>query len=194
MKHTTALAALVVAAVSLASLPVVAQELTPAANRGDREVHRIVIREGGGPRGGAGILGLVCSPGGAEALDVAFVRLSHRLDLTDAQQSLFDALRSKALTTQTDFADDCAAARPDRTAEDKPDMLERFKAGLAVQEARLAAMTAVLPDFEAFYASLTDEQKDSLQPRRMMRDRGLDRDAPGREAPGRTHRLPAPGR
>ncbi len=196
MKHTTALAALVAAAISLASLPVVAQELTPAANRGDREVHRMAMREGGGPHNGAGILGLVCSPQGAEALEVAFVRLSHRLELTDTQQPLFDALKSTALTTQTDFADDCATSRPDRTAEDKPDMLERFKAGLAIQETRLAAMNAVLPDFEAFYASLTDEQKDSLQPRRMMRDGGMDDRGPrgDHDAPGRMQRLPAPGR
>jgi hypothetical protein len=196
VKHTTALAALVIAAVSLASLPVVAQETTPTANRGDREVHRTFIREDGGARGGAGILALVCSPRGAEALEVAFVRLSHRLDLTDTQQPLFDALKSKALTTQTGFADDCTAALPDRTAAEKPDMLERFKAGLAIEEARLAALTAVLPDFEAFYASLTDEQKTSLQPRRMMRDRGMDDRGPrpDRDAPGRMQRLPAPGR
>lgn len=199
MKHTTALAALVVAAVSLASLPVAAQDLTPTANRGDREVHRTIVHDGAGPgfghRGG-NLLGLVCSEDGAEALEIAFVRLSHRIELTDAQQPLFDALKAKALTTQTSFADECAAARPDRTASERPDLLEGFKAGLKIEEARLAALNTVLPEFEAFYASLTDEQKASLMPRmdRGQRGDGPGRDAPGRDAPGRNMRLPAPGR
>jgi hypothetical protein len=194
VKHTTALAALVVAAVSLASLPVAAQDLTPTANRGDREMHRTIIRDGGGPGmgRGAGILGLVCSEDGAERLEIAFVRMSHDLDLTDAQQPLFDALKSKALTTQTSFADECAAARPDRTADERPDLLEGFKARLQIEEARVAALNAVLPEFEAFYASLTDEQKADLMPRmgRGDRDDGPGREAPGRNAPGRD----APGR
>ena len=45
-------------------------------------------------------------------------------------------------------------------------MLERLKSGLKLDEARLTAMNAVLPDLEAFYSSLTDEQKASLSPRR----------------------------
>ena len=194
MKHTSALAALVVAAVSLSSLPVAAQDLTPAANRGDREIHRTIMHDGSGPgmgRGAGGILGLVCSERGAEALEIAFVRMAHRLELTDTQQPLFDALKSKALTTQTSFADDCAAARPDRTAQERPDLLEGFKARLKVEEARVAALTAVLPDFEAFYASLTDQQKADLMPRMGRGDR---EDGPGRDGMGRHMRLPAPGR
>jgi hypothetical protein len=192
VKHTSALAALVVAAVSLSSLPVAAQDLTPAANRGDREIHR--MHDGSGPgmgRGAGGILGLVCSERGAEALEIAFVRMDHRLELTDTQQPLFDTLKSKALTTQTSFADDCAAARPERTADERPDLLEGFKARLKIEEARVAALTAVLPDFEAFYASLTDQQKADLMPRMGRGDRD---DAPGRDGPGRHMRLPAPGR
>ena len=194
MKHTSALAALVVAAVSLSSLPVAAQDITPAANRGDREIHRAIMHDGGGPgmdRGAGGILGLVCSERGAEALEIAFVRMAHRLELTDTQQPLFDALKSKALTTQTSFADDCAAAHPDRTADQRPDLLEGFKARLKVEEARVAALTAVLPDFEAFYASLTDQQKADLMPRMGRGDRD---DGPGRDGMGRHMRLPALGR
>jgi hypothetical protein len=111
-----------------------------------------------------GLLNLVCSARGAEALDVYFVRLSHRLQLTGTQQPLFDALRTKALTTQTNFADTCQAARPAKTAAAKPDMLTLLKSRLAVDTARLTAMNDVLPDFEAFYASLTDTQKAGLLP------------------------------
>lgn len=202
MKHSVALAALVVTSVGLMTLPTFAQETGPAVTQPvAREVHRMVTRDGG-PGRGAGILGLVCSDKGAEALEIAFVRLSHRLDLTAEQQPLFDAFKAKALTTQTSFADDCQNAMPDRTAETRPDLLERLKAGLAVDEARLTAMNAILPDFEAFYGSLTDAQKADLMPARMgmgMHDNGPgDRMGRGfgddRDGPGRTHRMPAPGR
>lgn len=203
MKHTTALAALIVAATGLTALPVMAQDTTPVHDRSNREIHRTIIRDSGGPAGG-GLLRLVCSENGAEALEIHFVRLSHRLDLTDAQTPLFDALKASALTAQTGFADTCAANLPDRSAAATPDMLERLKAGLAIEEARLSALNEVMPDFEAFYTSLTDDQKSGLMPRMgrgmgkaeggdrgMRSDRG---DRSDRDAPGRTNRAPAPGR
>lgn len=202
MKHTVALAALVVTSIGLTALPVYAQDTGAAVQPVAREVHRNIVREAGPGRGAGmgGILGLVCSDRGAEALEVAFVRLSHRIELTDAQQPLFDALKTKALTTQTSFADDCQAAMSDRTADAKPDLLEGLKARLAVEEAKLTAMNVLLPDFEAFYTSLTDEQKASLFPMRGdgPGDRQGDRfgrgDQDDRNGPGRNHRLPAPGR
>ena len=199
MKHSIALAALVVTSFGLTALPTVAQEAgTPVAQPVSREVHRTIIRDGDGPGHGAGILGLVCSDRGAEALEIAFVRWSHRLELTAEQQTLFDTFKTNALTTQTSFADECQAAMPDRTADTKPDLLEGLKARLAVEEAKLTAMNAILPDFEAFYSSLTDEQKASLQPGdrdgrgfgdRMGRGFGDDRNGPGRSLRG-----PSPGR
>ena len=201
MKHSAALAALVVTSLSLVALPALAQDqaATPAVHKAERGVHRMITRDAG-PGRGAGILGLVCSDRGAEALEVALVRLSHSVDLTAEQQPLFDAFKTKALTTQTSFADACKAALPDTAADSKPDMLERLKSRLAVEQARLTAMTAILPDFETFYASLTDAQKADLVPRgmglrdggpggRMGRGHGDDRDAPGRSL-----RMPAPGR
>ena len=202
MKHPLAIAALVVTSISLATaLPVMAQDqaATPVAKRSDREIHRSIARDMG-PGRGAGLLGLVCSDKGAEALEIAFVRWSHRLDLTAEQQALFDTLKAKALTTQTSFADTCQAAMPDRSADTKPDLLESLKARLTVEEAKLTALNAVLPDFEAFYGSLSDEQKASLMPGGMgPRDGGPgDRMGRGfgsdRNTPDRTHRMPAPGR
>jgi hypothetical protein len=196
VKHSVALAALVATTIGFAAaVPAIAQDqAAPIAAKADRQIHRMVIRDGGMGRGGAGILGLVCSDRGAEALEISFVRLSHRLDLTAEQTKLFDAFKTNALTTQTSFADACKAAMPDRTADAKPDLLERLKAGIAVDEARLTALNAVLPDFEAFYSSLTDEQKASLMP---WHDRGDDRGmgrGDDRGGPGRMLRLPAPGR
>lgn len=200
MKHSVALAALVVTSISLFALPGFAQDQTvPVAQKADREVHRMIMHDGAGAGRGAGLLGLVCSDKGAEALEIAFVRMTHRLDLTDAQQSLFDTFKAKALTTQTSFADTCQAALPDRTDNARPDLLDRLKSGLAIDEARLTAMNAVLPEFEAFYASLTDAQKGNLLPPRMQNDGGpgdrMGRDhGDDRGGPGRMLRGPAPGR
>ena len=203
MKHSVALAALVVTSLSLVALPSFAQDTsttTPAVQKADRQIHRMINRDAGPGRGAGGILGLVCSDNGAEALEIAFVRWSHALELTTAQQPLFDALKTNALTTQTSFADRCQAAMPDRTADAKPDLLEVLKARLAIEEAKLTAMNDLLPDFEAFYGSLTDAQKAELMPRgfgqhddgpgdRMGRGDGHDRGGPGR-----MYRMPAPGR
>jgi hypothetical protein len=201
VKHSVALAALVATSMTLVALPAFAQDTatTPIAQKNDRQIHRMVNRDAGPGRAG-GILGLVCSDRGAEALEIAFVRWSHALDLTAEQQPLFDALKTKALTTQTSFADDCQAAMPDRSADAKPDLLEGLKARLAIEEAKLTAMNEILPDFEKFYGSLTDAQKADLMPRGFgQHDNGPDDrmgrgDGPGRDAPGGMFRMPAPGR
>lgn len=196
MKHSIALAALVATTLGFTAVPVLAQDAGPVAVKADRQVHRII--RNGGPGFGAGILGLVCSDRGAEELEVALVRLSHRLDLTATQQPLFDAFRTTALTSQTSFADACATAMPDQSADAAaPDLVDRLKSGLALEQARLEAMNAVLPDFEAFYSSLTDEQKADLLPRRgmwMMFDDHGGADRPDRGGPDRGLRAPAPGR
>lgn len=196
MKQSIALAALVATTIGFAAAPVLAQDAAPVAVKAAMQ-NGHGLRNGGG-MGPAGIFGLVCSDRGAEELDVALVRLSYRLQLTAEQQPLFDTFRSTALTSQTSFADSCQASMPDRSADaERPDLLNRLKSGLALDEARLEAMNAVLPDFEALYASLTDAQKAELLPRRgfMMQfdDRGGP-DRPDRNGPDRDLRAPAPGR
>ena len=57
------------------------------------------------------------------------------------------------------------APAPDAAPAAAPNLLTRLQSGLKVQEARVAAMSAVLPQFEAFYNSLSDEQKAKLEPR-----------------------------
>jgi hypothetical protein len=203
MKTTsTALAALLVAAIgSTAIVPAAtAQETAPAgATATVQEVHhrhdRMMRRDGGPDR----LINFVCSPDGAEALEVVLVRLSYRLDLTAEQQPLFDALRTTALTAQTDFADTCAAAMP--AEGETPDMIDMVKNRVAIDTARLEAINAILPDLEALYDSLSDEQKAGIFPERRG-DRMIQREfrdqAPGRSerpaAPGRSERPAAPGR
>lgn len=114
--------------------------------------------------GPGALLMLACSPRGAEALDVALLHLSYRLDLTADQKPLFDTFREKALTSETTFSDTCKSDAPTATAGAKPDFLDRFKARLAIDQARLTALNDVLPSFEALYATLTDTQKAALLP------------------------------
>lgn len=144
--------------------------------------------------GPAGLLMLACSDKGAEALETGLVRMAHRLDLTTDQQQLFDTFRTRALTTETSFADTCKASRPDKTADAKPDALARLKAGIAVDQARLTAMTDVLPDFEALFNSLSDQQKADLLPKHGKgtgggKGHGMGHDGTGR---GMDHNGPSP--
>jgi hypothetical protein len=199
LKAKLAIAALVATTLGLGAVSAFAQgsgsSASPAAMNsqmnGPRPMHGMHMKRGDMPMGPRFLM-LVCSDRGAEQLDVAFTRLSHRLgDLTADQKKLFDALREKALTTQTKFLDSCQAAMPAKGDGAPVDLLERMKAGIGVEEARLAAIKTVLPAFEAFYNSLTDAQKASLLPQ--PRDRGLmfDHGAKGKMIDGPDAEAPA---
>ena len=56
----------------------------------------------------------------------------------------------------------CAPKAAERT--ERPDLLDRMEGRLKLDEARLAAMSTVFPEFKAFYSSLTDQQKADLVP------------------------------
>lgn len=188
MKSSLAIVALLATTIGLGTvLPALAQSTptppaAPSATVPDGHNGMHGLRKGGmGQRhmtapgkgmgrgmGPTGLLMLACSDKGAEALEVGLVRMAHRLDLTADQQKLFDTFRTKALTTETSFADTCKASRPDTAADVKPDALTRLKTGIAVDQARLTAMTDVLPDFEALFNSLSDQQKANLLPNRGM--------------------------
>lgn len=200
MKTPFAIAALVVATVTVSALPAFAQDAganppppAPAAQQ-DNGPGAGPMGKGMGPmgrgmrNGGLPMLALACSDKGPAVLDKMFDRTDKRLDLSADQQKLFETFKTKALTAETDFSDACRAARPDRSAEKRPDLLDRLKAGLTIDQARLTAMNSVLPDFEAFYNSLTDAQKHDLLPRHggmgpggrggMGHDGGPDRNSP----------------
>ena len=199
MKTPFAVAALVVATISFgAALPALADDATPqpsapaAAAQHMGPGHRMGPMGGRGGMGQPGLLALACSDKGAGALDKMFDRTDKRLDLSADQQKLFDTFKTKALTAETSFADACQAAKPDRTADHKPDLVTRMKAGLAVDQARLTAMNDVLPDFEALYNSLSDQQKAHLLPRHFgMGKGGMGRNHDGR-GPDRNGPPPAP--
>lgn len=142
---------------------------------------------------------LSCAPRAADRLDNRLDRMSKRLELTADQEKLFENFRTSALTAQTDFADQCADIRPARSADksarktERPDLIQRLEQRLKFDEARLAAMTDLLPQFKAFYQSLSDEQKAELMPHRGFRQ-GLEAPQPGKHFPRPgTPAAPAPG-
>lgn len=118
----------------------------------------------GGRRGGrGGVAGLICSPDGAAMLETRLTDLATQLKLTTEQQPLFDTYQTAALSAQTGFADACP--QPKATADKPatpPDAVTVLKDRQARATAELEAINAVLPSFEALYASLTDTQKADL--------------------------------
>lgn len=131
---------------------------------GDNRIER--MRNARGPGGRGTLLNLVCSDEGAERAEIGFVRFAYRLELTPEQQTLFDDLKSATLTAQTQFADQCAqpAAATAEAPATAPNPVERLTAQLGNDTIRLELMQGLLPKLEAFYNSLTDEQRATLQP------------------------------
>ncbi|SMQ70387.1 LTXXQ motif family protein [Devosia lucknowensis] len=188
---TTAIVALMTASIGLGAVaPVLAQDnlAPPAAEQpaapdntmpapgADRN-----LRNGPGPRHGGmgGPAGLFDVDRGAEAIEVAIVRLSHAIDLSDDQTTLFDTLKTDALAAAAEFETATKGLRPTPPAEGEaavaPDISERFNNRIALDKARLAAHEAVQPAFTAFFDSLTDEQKAELMPARGERHAGAER-------------------
>lgn len=129
-----------------------------------------------GPRSRGGFGGFFDFGRGGEGIEVALVQLSHRLELTDAQKTLLDTLKTSALAAAEDFATATEGLRPTPPAEGEkpamPNISERLENRIAVEKAQLAALEAVQPAATAFFDSLTDEQNAQLMPQRGEHDGG----------------------
>ena len=137
--------------------------------KGDRQQHNNGPRHGGmGPMGGD-ILGF---ERGAEAVEIALVRLSHAVELTAEQQPLFDTFKADALTAATTFGDAVEGLRPTPPTDDtaataeRPGFADRLETRIALEKAHLAALEAIQPSATAFFDSLTEEQLAQLTPER----------------------------
>lgn len=174
MKRVTSMsiAALVAATIAVAAAgPVMADDRGPRgphhdfAFRMDHDGNRMLGR---GPMRGperGDLIALACSERGADRLEHRLLSLSQRTKPTGDQVALFEAFKTAATAAQADFAKACDAARPEQSAETELDLVDRMKARLDLQEAHLTGMSSVLPAFEAFYDSLSDEQRKALAPR-----------------------------
>lgn len=175
---TTAIVALMTASIGLSAIvPAFAQDAAPAPQAEQQGGPGFQLRhDNHGPRQGGGMGGgdLLSFERGAEAIEIALVRISHRIELTAEQQPLFDAFKATALSAATDFATATESLRPAAPVEGEtpavPDLSERLDNGIALQKARLAALEAVQPAAKAFFDSLTAEQNAALAPQRPDRD------------------------
>ncbi len=173
---TTAIAALMTAALGLSAIaPAIAQDAPPAPDaqadqtrpeqgqKGDRN-----FRPGQqGPRHGGGS-DLLNFERGAEGVEIALVRLGHRLDLTDAQKSLLETLKADAIAAADALKTTAEGLRPAPAAEGEAPvtvtLAERLENRIALDTARLDALKSVQPALTTFFDSLTDEQKADLNP------------------------------
>lgn len=168
-----AIVALMAATLGLSAIaPVVAQETAPApAAQGEPAPKTNPgFRPGQhGPRHGGGG-DFLNFDRGAEALEVALVRLSHRLDLTDAQKTLLETLKTDALAAAETLEATADTLRPEPAVEGQPPVelsfADRLETRIALDTARLDALKSVQPALTAFFDSLTDEQKADLTPER----------------------------
>lgn len=157
-----------------AVVPVWAQDAAPATQQAQPAEPTVAPPAPGlpgGPRHGGGFRGMLGFERGAEGVEIALVRLSHAIDLTDEQQTLFDTLKSDALAAAETFETATESLRPQPPVEGQevaamPDMSERLENRIAMTEAQLAALQAVQPSYTAFFDSLTDAQKAQLVPER----------------------------
>ena len=188
--------AIVVAAISITIFAPSAYAAGP--DRNGRDGREMQANRQGGPDGNGGMMGgrggqllaLGCGPNAAERIETGLVRLGYRVDATAEQKTLLDSLKTASLAAQAELATVCAEVLPAPVTADatapaapaaadaatRPDLLTRLQGRLKVEEARLAATTEVLPQFEAFYNSLTAEQKSALEPSGDRDGRGPGRD------------------
>lgn len=161
----TALVAIATAAIGTTAI---APALAQPFGGGHQMIQRI---PGGEPRtfrpdhrGGVsmrgGLLAMFFSERGAEAIDIAAVRLTHQLDLTEEQATLLEDLRLAALDAQADVAEVREQFAPDEEA----DLVARYAGLVAMTTAHAEALEAIQPAFEAFGASLDDTQLETLAP------------------------------
>lgn len=188
---TTAIVALMTAAVGLTAIaPTYAQEATPPAAPSQEQGFRpggpgLPRHDERGP-GRGGLMDLIGNGDSTEAVEIALVRLSHAVDMTAEQQTLFDTLKTDALAAAETFSTAVEGLRPTPPAEgqavERPEFSEMLSNRIAFEKAHLAALEAVQPSLSAFFDSLTDEQKADLMPQRPDRNGG-----PGQFGKGGQH-------
>jgi hypothetical protein len=171
---TKAILALMTATLGLSAVaPVLAQQGAPTAPLAQTEQAQQVgkgFRPGYNGPGRSGGNDLLNFERGAEAVEIALVRLGHRLDLTDAQKTLFETLKADALTAANTLKAAAETVRQTSAAEGETPstttLADRLETRIALDTARLDALKSVQPSLTAFFDSLTDEQKAELVPER----------------------------
>lgn len=99
--------------------------------------------------------GPMCNPGVAGFAEWRTDRLVDQIKLTDAQRAKFDEFKAASVKASEAMRSACATEVPGT-------IVGRVEAMENRMDAMLQAIRAVRPTLEAFYATLTDEQKTKL--------------------------------
>jgi len=104
---------------------------------------------------GRGGFGLMCSPAAAGFAEWRVDRLEQAIKPTDAQRSKFEELKT-ASNKAADIMRSACPTEPPKTAVARMEVMEKHA------DAMLQAIKTVRPAMDAFYATLSDEQKARL--------------------------------
>jgi hypothetical protein len=104
---------------------------------------------------GRGGFGLMCNPAAAGFAEWRIDRFEQVIKLTDAQRSKFDELKAASNKAADIMRGACPTDFP-KTAVARMEVMEKHA------DAMLQAIKTVRPAMEAFYATLSDEQKTKL--------------------------------
>ncbi|BAL74483.1 Spy/CpxP family protein refolding chaperone [Bradyrhizobium cosmicum] len=99
--------------------------------------------------------GAMCNPGMAGFAEWRADRLVDKIKLTDAQRAKFDEFKAAAVKSSETMRSACVADVP-KTIVGRAEAMEKR------MDTMLQAIKTMRPALEAFYATLTDEQKAKL--------------------------------
>jgi hypothetical protein len=105
--------------------------------------------------GGRGGMGMLCDPRGAGLAEWRMERIERLVQPTEAQKAALAALRDASTKAAGQISAACPREFP-ASATARMELMEKR------METMLAALKTVRPAFDAFYATLTDEQKAKL--------------------------------
>lgn len=155
MKPFLMSAAAIAIAGTLLAVPAVAQTADPGPGYGPRGGWGPGMMMGPGMMGwggGAGGMGAICDPRGAGLAEWRMERIERLITPSETQRAALNDLR----TASTKAAEVVAAACPREFPESATARLELMEKRL---DAMQQAIKVVRPAFDAFYATLNDEQK-----------------------------------
>lgn len=155
-KLALATAALVCAAILVAS-SAVAQPMMggPGGGPGSGWGPGMMMGPGMMGYGGRGGMGMLCNPGGAGLAEWRMERIERIVQPTEAQRAALNDLKAASTKAAEQISAACPREFP-ASAAARMDLMEKR------METMLAAIKIVRPAFDAFYATLSDEQKAKL--------------------------------
>jgi hypothetical protein len=109
--------------------------------------------------GGPGMFGRMCGPGASGFMEWRIDRLEQVLKLTDAQRPKFDEFKAASGKAAETIRGACPT-EPPNTMPGRMEVMEKRT------EAMLQAIKTVRPALDAFYATLTADQKERIESRR----------------------------